>query len=48
MATFKLVGGPNDGEWVDALPDGYVALGTDSISSEDPSADIPQTAEYEG
>ncbi|WP_460798761.1 hypothetical protein [Microbacterium sp. GXF0217] len=45
MATYKLVGGPSDGELVGDLPDGYVALGTRAISSDDPNAAGPEIAE---
>lgn len=48
MTRFKLVGGLHDGEIVAELPDGYVRLGTGSLSTGDPNEDIPEVAEYEG
>ncbi|WP_156040321.1 MULTISPECIES: hypothetical protein [unclassified Microbacterium] len=48
MGRFRLVGGPQDGEIVEELPEGYVALGTGSIVARSPREEIPETAEYEG
>jgi hypothetical protein len=48
MARYRFVGGPQDGEQGDELPEGYVALGTGTITDGDPNGEATETAEYEG